>query len=664
MLKNKFLNLKKIIDIHLNLLKQLKMNIEKIYELRKSFTIIALTGRKGSGCSEVAERLVQGFSNDNSIFRHPDTTNITHNSYRKYRIVYAYSKENFKPHILISYKKILFLFILSKNYDSFIKFLKSELLRRDFSESKLGHLCDFDNEILKIASFKSNFDLLHTEIDTIWKKLKNRKAKELKDLYLREDFQNLSDSVFDILEVHSTVKRNKLLQIIGNNLRKSSEYDDFSNYNLDNVFSVVDLINDIIKAFTRENKKNKISTEIVIDSLRNPLEIMFFRQRFSAFYTIAINRTEDIRKAVIKNRYKNDKQIDIDKLITEEYNSAKAKDFYKQNVSQCIQSADIHLAFKDYDEIDFLNNEVSIKNENVSPYFSWQMQLLKFLSLIDQPGIVTPSPEERCMQLAFTAKYNSGCISRQVGAAITDENYAIKAIGWNNTPEGQVPCALRNADDLLSGNDDYDAFTTYEKSNPEFQKAFKENYENQSTKDNRKDLKGRNLCFCFKGLINSYSDGKNQVHTRSLHAEESAFLQITKYGGQGILNGKLFTTASPCELCSKKAYQLGIKVIYYVDPYPGISLEHILTAGSKDRNPKLRLFHGAIGNAYHWLYEPFMAYKDELNLILGQNIKDLASIKEELLVIKNKELLSAQNDLQVLTEENEKLKEIIASRGL
>ncbi|MFD1602861.1 hypothetical protein ACFSJW_25085 [Flavobacterium artemisiae] len=639
------------------------MNIEKIYELRKSFTILALTGRKGSGCSEVAERLIQGWTDDNAIFRHPDTSNISHNSYRKYRIVYEYSRENFKPHILISYKKILFLYILLKDHDSLIDFLKGSRLKEDFAKSNLEHLCNFEDEIKHLQKCKDEFQSLHNKINTIWKnRRKNEKADHLKELYISQEFQNLSDNFFNILEIHSTVKRNKLLQIIGNNLRKSSHYNDSTNFNLDNVFAVVILINDIIKSFTRKSKKDKTVTEIVIDSLRNPLEIMFFRQRFSAFYTIAVNRTEEIREEVIKKRYEKDEQIDVHKLISEEYNGAKAKDFYKQNVSQCIQNADIHLAFKDYKEIDELNEQVNLKNENVSPYFSWQMQLLKFLSLIDQPGIVTPSPEERCMQLAFTAKYNSGCISRQVGAAITDENYAIKAIGWNNTPEGQVPCALRNADDLLSGKDDYDAFTTYEKSNPEFQKTFKDNYNNTRVEEKRKDLKGRNLCFCFKGLINSYSDGKNQVHTRSLHAEESAFLQISKYGGQGILNGKLFTTASPCELCSKKAYQLGIKVIYYIDPYPGISLEHILTAGSNDRNPKLRLFHGAIGNAYHWLYEPFMAYKDELNLILEHTTKDLASMKEELLLIKTNELLSAKNDLQAMIEENEKLKEIIASK--
>lgn len=106
---------------------------------------------------------------------------------------------------------------------------------------------------------------------------------------------------------------------------------------------------------------------------------------------------------------------------------------------------------------------------------------------------------------------------------------------------------------------------------------------------------------------------KNQVHTRALHAEENAFLQLAKYGGNGINEGFLFTTASPCELCSKKAYQLGIKKIYYIDPYPGISKDHILTFG--DNNPEMILFHGAIGCAYTKLYSQRVSIKDELKML-------------------------------------------------
>ena len=81
---------------------------------------------------------------------------------------------------------------------------------------------------------------------------------------------------------------------------------------------------------------------------------------------------------------------------------------------------------------------------------------------------------------------------------------------------------------------------------------------------------------------------------------------------------------------------MGIEVIYYIDPYPGISNTHILTAGTKPID--VRLFNGAIGNAYHWLYDPIMAYKDEQTLLLGLEITDRTSELETMVEIKQKEI--------------------------
>ena len=64
-------------------------------------------------------------------------------------------------------------------------------------------------------------------------------------------------------------------------------------------------------------------------------------------------------------------------------------------------------------------------------------------------------------------------------------------------------------------------------------------------------LKGRNCSYCFKDAYLSYKNQKNQVHTRAIHAEEMAFLQAAKIGTPVVTGGYLFTTASPCELCSK-----------------------------------------------------------------------------------------------------------------
>lgn len=147
-------------------------------------------------------------------------------------------------------------------------------------------------------------------------------------------------------------------------------------------------------------------------------------------------------------------------------------------------------------------------------------------------------------------------------------------------------------------------------------KNFSENVKSIYTREKLEILKeeGKNFSFCFKTLHNSFEGEENQVHTRSLHAEENAMLQISKFGGQGLKNGYLFVTASPCELCSKKSYQLGITQIYYIDKYPGIAKEHIIGVGFDA--PKLVQFNGVVGRSFNKLYEPFLSYKDELKIYL------------------------------------------------
>jgi deoxycytidylate deaminase len=232
------------------------------------------------------------------------------------------------------------------------------------------------------------------------------------------------------------------------------------------------------------------------------------------------------------------------------------------------------------------------------------------------PGIVPPTSVERSMQIAYSAKLGSGCISRQVGAVVTDKNFSIKAVGWNNTPENQVPCLLRSVEDLIRHNDER-GFSDYELNNPEFREKVTDIYPQNEREERKKSVDGRNISFCFKDIQNKLDGHKNQVHTRSLHAEENAFLQISKYGGEGVASGILFTTASPCELCAKKAYQLGIEKIYYIDPYPGIALSHVL--GSGNAKPELYLFRGAIGRAYYQLYQPTLPFKDELSMLIKQD---------------------------------------------
>lgn len=440
-----------------------------------------------------------------------------------------------------------------------------------------------------------------------WLSVREALNKPSSEVRAKEEFlaswQGPIQQFFTTVRIGLESDATKILQQVGDNLRKSGN--PFSSAHIPNQFyqlpqriaQLVDLIRHI------QNSKEQ-PAYIVLDALRNPFELLYFRERFAAFYVFAVSSPDEDRKSRLTVR-KNYSSKAIDELDAKEYPERGGplsgyEAFTSQNIQSCLEKSDIYLTNTGYVPT---NQEVDT--------LKLALQLIKYFALILHPGLVTPTQGERCMQIAFAVRANSGCISRQVGAVITDEHYSIKAVGWNDVPSGQVPCQLRRATDLLNGLDK-EAFSDYENRDTKFKNQLNTSYKKYSLVD----ASGRSSAFCFKTEYNTLIKEKNQVHTRSLHAEENAFLQIVKQGGQGISGGKLYTTASPCELCAKKAFQLGIKYIYYIDPYPGISLTHILAAGESNVRPIVELYQGAVGTAYHRLFDPILTFKDELRALM------------------------------------------------
>jgi hypothetical protein len=312
-----------------------------LYKLRENFTIVALTGRIGSGCNDVALQLGRGFDGGKNF---PNATELplTHNSYRKYRIVYNYAKQNFTPFKRISYRDVLTLFILKNGFDTFIEYLSSYPLNQSFSNSGLKVICDFREEIAGLEVLRTKFDDFRNKVLKI--NLQDLKSKQdlkaLHSLFFGNNFKKFSDDFHSILRKKSKTKGIKTLQIIANNLRKSGNSYNYHITDAKNIFSIAELINDLIKAY-RSQKKGE--SKIVIDPLRNPLEIMFFKQRFAAFYLIVVSRDEKAREKQIEKRYGTDHN-DIKRIAEEEYKIAKGSDFYKPFVRDCIEKADIHIS--------------------------------------------------------------------------------------------------------------------------------------------------------------------------------------------------------------------------------------------------------------------------------------------------------------------------------
>lgn len=547
----------------------LKSAIGRIYGDDDDFIVLGLTGRTGSGCSTAAKILQSSigeirhslFSGDN-----PDT-----NEQRKERILLRHFKATWTPFLLIQVRALITTFLLDKEVAEAINAFQHLLPTQE-----------------KIDEFMNFLEDLRAPYQAVLNKAEAANATQYYTTILPKKCDELRATLGESNFV-------KLYQIIGKNLRLSG-----NPYNSTLIegkfFTLAERINSVIKQIHEERQALRERTFIVVDAIRSPLEALFFQDRYSSFFLMAVSAPESDRQARLRaQKYSEEDIASIDSVEYTLHDLDKT-DFYSvQDIQACLQRADLYIS----------NPNVPAK---VNEFQELANQLLRFVSLIRRPGIVTPSALERCMQIAYTAKLNSGCISRQVGAVVTDINFSVRSIGWNDAPHGQVPCNLRNRDDLLAGADS-SAYSEFERTDEKYLGHFAKS----SERFNIVPIEGRNNAFCFKSEYNYFKEDRNQVHTRSLHAEENAFLQISKYGLSSIEGGLLFTTASPCELCAKKAYQLGITKIFYIDPYPGIAINHILQGGSK--NPTLTLFSGAIGRAFHKLYSPIVAYKDELNAL-------------------------------------------------
>lgn len=590
----------------------IKVAIDSLYKKKNALVIIGLTGRTGSGCSTAASILKKKKFSELNL-KDPKNRDFDNTDDRKYKVVYNFMEENWAPFSVIEASAIILSYVLDHTFDEFIGYLDN---LQDNSETHSFDIADYGALKEKLRGIKylfsnaKSFDLTN-EIVRLKEPRSDEDKKQLKEYYTYcvDTLPKYRETLRRILLDHSCFECHKsrldetrriksqlytyLMQCFGNNIRSSGN--PFSNNQNDICyFLVAERIDKIISIINSYNSLlGKYSTRICIDAIRNPFEAFHFKSKYETFFLVSVNTDDDTRT---KRLGYLDKQ-ELESLNSIEYPQKFDNDneiFFHQNILGCLETSDIHF-YNPQDE----NKESKFLSE----------QIVKYVALILHPGLITPTNIERCMQFAYNAKLNSGCLSRQVGAVITDSNCSIKAIGWNDVPEGQVSCNLRDVH-ILCVNKDCKSHSDYEITDKDFLSAI--NSLNQSIDYER--LNGRLFPYCFKDVYNGIKGDRNQVHTRSLHAEENAFLQIVKYGGEGIKGGYLFTTASPCELCSKKAYQLGISQIYYIDPYPGISQKHILKFGNKN-NPNMNLFFGAIGTAYVSLFSSIIPIKDELRML-------------------------------------------------
>jgi dCMP deaminase len=430
-----------------------KKAIDMLYKNKEQLLILGLTGRTGSGCSTVANILRRPYNE--LAFEFDKRNEYDGMDEYKFQIINDYMKEHgqWVPFEVIEGSCVILSYVFEQgheNGDGLIEYINRLQEKTDYVQFRISNDKKLQEDIKGLGyCFKEVQELSLEKKNKGWESCSDEEIEKYYELYIKQ-LPKYKNRIKDILSQYSCyeIETRKLedkkpvryhlytylLQKMGNNIRSSGNpYND--KFDPDQILTLAKRLSLLIELIICRNDRKGQKSRICIDAIRNENESNYLKDKFKPYYLLAISVDEETRRKRLQDLDVMEKN-GIDNI---EYlgNYKAERYFYQQNIAQCIEMADIHI----------YNEEVSQPQKF---FLTWQ--LVKYITLMIHPGLITPTCLERCMQLAYTAKFNSGCLSRQVGAIVTDGDFSVKAVGWNDVPHGQMPCNLRNIELYMKGN--------------------------------------------------------------------------------------------------------------------------------------------------------------------------------------------------------------------
>ncbi|RXJ79486.1 anti-phage dCTP deaminase [Arcobacter sp. F2176] len=361
----------------------------------------------------------------------------------------------------------------------------------------------------------------------------------------------------------------------------------------------------------REERKIKKTTDAtsrrkcyIIDSLKNYEELKLLQSIYGdIFYLFSIFSPEEERKENLRNNgLSNDEIKSI--MASDEYEN----DLFGQNVRDT-----------------FINGDIFIRSSKVNKK-SLHERINRYMHLIFDTKIITPNSDEEAMYNAKSSAGNSACLSRQVGATITDENGVTIARGWNDVP--------KFGGNLYTDTDNKRCKDLGYCSNVTHRTGILDNIEEEIGKalaQNSKDIK--NVMDIIKK-----SKFKNIIeYSRSIHAEMHAIIIGSQMTNNKMVGGNLYCTTYPCHNCARHIILAGIKNIYYIEPYKkslGMTLHSDALTEDESDNKKVRIL--AYDGVSPRKYLNFFSMKEE------RKNKDGKIIKQDIKIARPKSRISLQ----------------------
>lgn len=284
----------------------------------------------------------------------------------------------------------------------------------------------------------------------------------------------------------------------------------------------------------------------IIDSVKHTEELDLFKEVYTGIhYSVGVFASLDLREAHLKHSSTPMMDVEIGNLIDRDSGEELV---HGQQVRDTFTKSDYFIRLE------------GVVNDSV------EVKLLRFLHLVFGSKVITPTSEETAMYQAASAANNSACLSRQVGAALTDAKGDILSIGWNDVPKAHGGLYKSDIDDDPTSKKDKRCFNIGD--NGCFNDAEKNLMANELVtiliqdgivpEDKRQQL--------FEKIRNSKIKSLVEF-SRAIHAEMHAIISGCQTAGERVIGGKIFITTYPCHNCARHIIAAGIKEVYYIEPY-------------------------------------------------------------------------------------------------
>jgi len=278
----------------------------------------------------------------------------------------------------------------------------------------------------------------------------------------------------------------------------------------------------------------------IIDSLKHPSEVSLLRAVYGdTFWFIGVFAPESVRVSRLKALAH--APAELSKTIEDDESDGLS---HGQKVRDTAHQADF-----------FVRNDA----ENDA---GLRKTLSRFLRILFNIGVNTPTRDETAMDKATAQASNSACMSRQVGAAIYSNSGELIGIGANDVPKsrGGLYCTE-------DGDYDHRCFKwrdgvchNDQRKKSLYQSIYLELKNSGVLLDN---IDSTRIADAIKK-----TDLKNLIeYSRAVHVEMEAIISVARAGKSGIVGSTLYSTTFPCHSCARHSVASGIARVVYIEPY-------------------------------------------------------------------------------------------------